>query len=97
VAVTLGLTLERQPVTHLCLNMLDAEARPIPLNFGGVASEYVGVALRHIVPVAQKGLALLLTSGESKGVPLTLVVRAGCANAVICDEAAARAALEVLA
>jgi len=41
-------------------------------------------------------LALLLTSGASKGLPLTLVVRAGCANAVVCDEAAARAALEAL-
>ena len=43
------------------------------------------------------GLALLLTSGRSKGLPITLVVRAGCANAIICDQAAARAALEILA
>ena len=55
------------------------------------------MALRHIKAVAKKRLALLLTSGASKGLPLTLVVRAGCANAVVCDESAARAALEVLA
>jgi hypothetical protein len=41
-------------------------------------------------------LGLLLTSGASKGSPLVAVVRAGCANAVVCDERAARAALERL-
>ena len=95
-AVTLGLRLDRQPVTDVCLNMLDAEAKPIPLVIRGAESEYLGVALRHIEPVARSRLALLLTSGASKGLPLTLVVRAGCANALVCDEAAARAALEVL-
>lgn len=86
-----------QAVTDVCLNVLDANAQPIPLNVRGVESEYLGVALRHIEPVARNGLALLLTSGASKGLPLTLVVRAGCANAVICDEAAAKTALRVLA
>ena len=42
-------------------------------------------------------LALLLTSGEATGVPLAVAVRAGRANAVICDQAAARAALAELA
>jgi DNA-binding transcriptional regulator LsrR (DeoR family) len=95
-ALHLGLRLDRPPVTDVCLNMLDTNAEPIPLVIRGAESEYLGVALRHIRQVARNRLALLLTSGVSKGLPLTLVVRAGCANAVVCDEAAARAALEVL-
>ena len=41
-------------------------------------------------------LALLLTSGPSKGQPIVVASRAGCADTVVCDVAAAHAALQIL-
>ena len=94
----LGVHLREQPVTDVAMNMLDANGRPIPLPGEPGTREFLGVSLRDIQRLAKsrKKLALLLTSGANKGLPLTVVARAGCANTIICDEAAARAALEVL-
>ena len=94
----IGLHLREQPVTDVGMNMLDAHGGPIPLPGEAGSREFLGVSLREIQRVAKsrKKLALLLTSGANKGLPLTVVARAGCANTIICDEAAARAALEVL-
>jgi transcriptional regulator with XRE-family HTH domain len=84
--------------TDVCLNMLSEEAKPLPLPGGNGRREYLGVGLDVIRSLARQGdrLALLLGSGANKGKPISLVVRAGCANVVICDEAAGRAALAAL-
>jgi hypothetical protein len=91
---------DEEPATDVCLNMISEDGTPIALpSSGGVRRMNLGVSIGDIRTVAgrRNKLALLLASGESKGLPITLVVRARCANAVICDESAARAALRVLA
>jgi DNA-binding transcriptional regulator LsrR (DeoR family) len=84
------------PATDVCLNLLDEEARPIPLSKG---REFVGISLADIRRLVGRDdrLAVLLTSGPAKGLPLVVASRAGCADTIVCDQAAARAALEVLA
>jgi hypothetical protein len=88
---------ETPPATDVCLNMLTSDAEPLKLP-GKAITEFVGVSLADVQRVAQDphGLALLLTSGTHKGLPLTIVSRVGCASAIVCDEAAARAALREL-
>jgi len=93
----LGMDLDAK--TDVCLNMIDENAAPIPLPMhDGRPRGYLGAGIDRIRSLSPKKdkLTLLLASGRSKGLPITLVVRAGCANAVICDRAAALAALEVL-
>jgi hypothetical protein len=79
-------------------DMIDENGDPIPLGEHGVRREYLGAGIDEIKSVATREgkLALLLASGESKGKPIALVVSAGCANAVVCDQAAARAVLAEL-
>jgi DNA-binding transcriptional regulator LsrR (DeoR family) len=92
-----GVHLREQPVTDVAMNMLDEHGLPIALP-GEPGRAFLGVGLRDIQRLAKRRgkMALLLTSGANKGLPLTVVARAGCANTIICDEAAARAALAVL-
>jgi hypothetical protein len=70
---------------HATLQELDLEPQPTPKTD----------VCRNIAESRSK-LALLLTSGRGKGLPLTLVARAHCANAIVCDQAAARAAVKLL-
>ena len=58
----------------------------------------MGVGLDQIRNLVIRGdrMAMLITSGPAKGLPLTVVARAGYADRIVCDQAAARAALEVL-
>ena len=87
------------PATDVCLNPISGDGTPIPLpDSGGLRCEHLGVAIEDIRSMTSDHgkLALLLASGTSKGLPITLVVRAGCANTVVCDQAAARAALTTL-
>jgi hypothetical protein len=94
----LGLELEPEPATDVCLNMLARDGTPVPLPSELGRCEFLGVRLldvRRLVRNRNK-LALLLTSGPRKGLPLTVVARAGCASSIVCDQAAARSALEVL-
>lgn len=94
-SVHLGAAGERAE-TDVCLNLLSKAGEPIPLPDG---REFVGVGLRHIERLVEREdrMALLLTSGPDKGLPLSIVARAGYADTLVCDQAAARAALEVLA
>jgi transcriptional regulator with XRE-family HTH domain len=95
-----ALDLEPQPTpeTDVCLNMLSEKGEAVPLPSEAGQREFLGVNLRDIRNIAgsRSKLALLLTSGRGKGLPLVLVARAHCMNAIVCDQAAARAALEVL-
>lgn len=86
------------PQTDVCLNMLSEKAEAVPLPSDAGQREFLGVNLRDIRNIARSTdkLALLLTSGRGKGLPLVLVARAHCANAIVCDQAAARAAVKVL-
>jgi hypothetical protein len=80
--------------------MLADDATEVPLpDEAGRRREYLGVSLKDIAVVAggRDKLALLLTSGASKGGPLAVIARAGYANSIVCDQAAAKAALEELA
>jgi len=83
------------PATDVCLNLLTADGQPIHLPD---RRQFVGVSLSDIqrLVVHEGKLALLLTSGRAKGEPITVVSRAGCADTIVCDQAAARSALEVL-
>lgn len=94
----LALRLDRLPATDVCLNMLDETGEPIPLPDRRGVREYLGIGLDEIRALARRKdkLALLLASGASKGLPITLVARAGCCNAVVCDQSAAKAALAAL-
>lgn len=94
----LRLDFDHPPPTDVCLNMLSEGGEPIPLPEHGGRREYLGVGLDEIQRLAARKdkLALLLASGESKGLPIKLVARAGYANAVVCDQSAARAALGAL-
>ena len=88
-----------RPPTDVCLNPISEDGEPIPLpDHAGQRRAHLGVGIDDIRSLAAKidKLAVLLASGASKGLPITLVVRAGCANRVVCDQAAARAALKVL-
>jgi DNA-binding transcriptional regulator LsrR (DeoR family) len=85
------------PPTDVCLNPISERGEPIPLpEHDGHRREHLCVSIDHIRSLTPKKdkLALLLASGASKGVPITLVVRAGGASAVVCDQAAARAAAD---
>ena len=68
---------------------------PIALQRG---REFVGISLSDIRRLVRtpNGLAVLLTSGHSKGQPIVVASRAGCTDTIVCDEAAALAALQVL-
>jgi hypothetical protein len=94
----LGLEPQPTPETDVCLNMLSEKGAAVPLPSEAGQREFLGVNLRDIRNIAgsRSKLALLLTSGRGKGLPLVLVARAHCTNAIVCDQAAARAALEVL-
>jgi hypothetical protein len=93
----LGWSFDTPPATDVCLNMLTRKAEEVELP-GKKITEFVGASLNHVKRVAQDPhrLALLLTSGAHKGLPLTIVARAGCASAIVCDQAAAHAALREL-
>jgi DNA-binding transcriptional regulator LsrR (DeoR family) len=93
-----GLHTAPKPVTDVVLNMLSSDALPIPLPDANGPREYLGASLRDVQRLARRRdkLALLLTSGAPKGLPLTVVARAGCTNAIVCDRAAATAALAAL-
>jgi DNA-binding transcriptional regulator LsrR (DeoR family) len=93
---TLSLRLVPRPLTDVCMHFIGADGEPIPYP-GGL--EPLGVPIDELRRLAAQAnrLALLLASGASKGLPITLVVRAGCANAVVCDAAAGRAALAAIA
>jgi DNA-binding transcriptional regulator LsrR (DeoR family) len=80
----------------VCGHFLDASGEVIPYTRGHQPFS-VPVAELQRLAADPKRLALLLASGASKGLPITLVVRAGCADTVVCDAAAARAALAALA
>jgi transcriptional regulator with XRE-family HTH domain len=86
------------PETDVCLNLLDRSGEEIALYQNEHRRELAGVRLPDIRRLARRDnkLALLLTSGARKGLPLTLVVRAGCADTIVCDQAAALSALEML-
>ena len=81
----------------MSLNLLTAEGEPIELP-ESLRPAFMGADLRHLRGLASEDgkLALLLTSGASKGRPLAVVARAGYANAIVCDQAAARAALDAI-
>ncbi len=84
-----------EAVTDVCLNLLDKDGKSIPLPHG---REFVGISQADIRRLAQRPdrLALLLTSGAAKGLPIVAAARAGCVGHLVCDQAAARAALQVL-
>jgi hypothetical protein len=89
---TLVFRFEPPPVTDVCMHFIAATSGLLPYPSG---REPLGVPIEEIRRLASQRsrLALLLASGESKGRPIALVARAGCTNAVVCDAAAARAAL----
>jgi hypothetical protein len=89
-------TPDPEPVTDVCLNLLSRDGQPIKLPVAPVG--FTGIGIHHIERVASRPhrLALLLTHGESKGRAATVVFKAQCANAVVCDQDAARAALKAL-
>ena len=97
----LGLTPEppHTPETDVCLNMLSGNTKHTPLpDEGKSRRRFLGVGLQDLTRLTANPdkLALLLASGEQKGLPLSLVLRAGCASAVVCDQLAATAAIEAL-
>lgn len=87
---------EPAPETDVCLHFISATGQLIPLPNG---RQPLGASIADIRRLASqpRKLALVLASGQSKGRPIVLVVRAGFANAVVCDAAAARAALAAVA
>ena len=96
----LGVDSELVPETDVCMNMISdkAEAIALPPSDDGGRREFLGVNFREIrgIAAAPNKLGLLLTSGKGKGRALSLVAQAGYANAIVCDQAAARAALDAL-
>jgi len=84
-----------EPATDVCLNLLAEDGTPIALPD---RREFVGISLADIRRLVrrQDRLAVLLTSGRAKGRPIVVASRAGCAGTIVCDQAAAKAALEVL-
>jgi transcriptional regulator with XRE-family HTH domain len=96
--VNLGLEPKPTPATDVCLNMLSQQGNHVPLPSKDGKCEFIGVGIQDVRALAKRNdkLALLLTSGKSKGLPLLAVFRAGCANALVCDQAAAEAALKEL-
>lgn len=95
----LGLDAKERVRTDVCLNLLDEEGRPIPLELDGRRREPLGVDLARIQALArgEDRLALLLSTGQAKGVPMVVLSKAGAIDHVVCDEAAARAGLRELA
>jgi transcriptional regulator with XRE-family HTH domain len=98
---TLALTPEPQhkPETDVCLNMLSGSAEHTPLPAEGKSQRrFLGVGLQELRRLTDHPdkLSLLLASGEQKGLPLSIVLRAGCASAVVCDQRAAEAAIDAL-
>lgn len=86
------------PATDVCLNLIDRDGNEITLTDSEDTRQLLGAALpdiRRVVHATNK-LALLVTSGARKGLPLTLVVKAGCADTIVCDQSAAHAALEAI-
>ena len=83
------------PATDLCLNLFDERGERIPLPGD---REFVTIGVSDIKRLVQRPdrLALLLTSGAAKGKPIVVAARAGCLDTLICDEAAAEAALKEL-
>jgi DNA-binding transcriptional regulator LsrR (DeoR family)/transcriptional regulator with XRE-family HTH domain len=94
----LGVHPVETPVTDVLHTWLARDGRPIPLPQSSGTREYLGASLRDAQRLARRRdkLALLLTTGAHKGLPLTVVARAGCTNAIVCDRAAAREALAAL-
>ncbi len=94
----LGLNGEGRARTDVCLNLLDADGKPILMASGGRRREPLGVDLARIQYLAAREdrLALLLASGAAKGESLGILARAGAMNAVVCDAAAARACINAL-
>ncbi len=92
----LGIDLETTPATDVCLNMLSETGEPVPLPCGKGQRKLLGVGLRDLRGLARSEtkLSLLLTSGAAKGESLLPVALAGCTNAIVCDQAAARVALD---
>lgn len=85
--------------TDVCLNLLDAKGQRVPLPLldqNGRNLELLGVDLDIIRGLAAHPdrLALLLGTGPGKGMPMQVIARAGALNAVVCDQAAARACLK---
>lgn len=91
----LNFDLTTEPVTDVCLNLLGREGQAVPLPGG---RRFIGAGLPDIQRMVwnPRKLALLLTSGEAKGLPITVVARARAASGIICDEMAARSALAEL-
>jgi DNA-binding transcriptional regulator LsrR (DeoR family) len=90
---------DHAPVTDVGLNLLSADGEEVPIpDVDGQAVQY-GVDMTEIRGLAQgRGkLAMLVTSGPSKGIPIVAIVRAGAANSILCDQKAARAVLAELA
>lgn len=92
----LGIDLETTPATDVCLNMLSETGELVPLPCGKGQRELLGVGLRDLRGLARSEtkLSLLLTSGAAKGESLLPVALARCTNAIVCDQAAARVALD---
>ena len=87
---------DEAPATDVCLNLLAEDGSAIPLANG---RKFVGIGLADIQRLLHRNdrLALLLTSGKAKGRPIAVASRAGCVDTIVCDRAAAEAALEFLA
>ena len=83
------------PATDICLNLLREDGSTIPLPHG---RQFVGIGLSDIRRLVRRRdrLALLLTSGRAKGRPIVVASRAGCAGTIVCDQAAANAALKFM-
>jgi hypothetical protein len=81
--------------TDAMFNLLTVDGKQRPLEGG---RSFVGLSLLSAQRLARSPnkLALLLTSGTSKGLPLVAVNRSGAVNTIVCDERAALAALEGL-
>lgn len=94
----LGLDAKERVRTDVCLNLLDEEGELIPLELDGRRREPLGVDLARIQDLASREdrLALLLSTGQVKGVSMAILAKAGAINSTVCDEAAARACLHAL-
>ena len=80
---------EDAAVTDICLHLLRADGQPLRAPDG---REFIGVSLTHLRRLARSEtkLALLISSGGDKGAAILAATLSKCANALICDELAAK-------